>query len=315
MSRVLIIDDSATLRLMIEDTLRSSAVADECVTATNGAEGIKKLLNEPFDLVICDVQMPDIDGYRFLALKGEQEHIADIPVIMLTATANDVSSKVRCFEAGASDYVTKPYEREELVARVRTHLSLKQLRDELRRKAEQLELLTVTDDLTGLSNRRHFFARMETELVRGTRRSTPVGFLMLDVDHFKSINDTHGHQGGDLALAAVGRILKAEVRPYDVPARYGGEEFCVLLPDTSAEQAIEVAERLRTSIEQLELEHDGQRFGLTVSIGVSVSDRSPVNASDLIKRADQALYIAKSEGRNRTAPCATRVSARYLNSA
>ncbi|MEO1482041.1 MAG: diguanylate cyclase [Myxococcota bacterium] len=298
MSKVLIIDDSPTLRDTIAEVLREHEVASDFATAANGLDGLKRLLNEPFDLVLCDVEMPGLDGYKFLALKKEQDSIADVPVIMLTGIAGDVSSKVRCFEAGASDYVTKPYENEELVARVRTHLSLKSLRDELRQKAEQLELLTVTDELTGLSNRRHFFQRLETEIVRGDRRSTPVGFLMLDLDHFKSINDTYGHQGGDAVLVGVGAVLKRAVRPYDVPARYGGEEFCVLLPDTTADQAMEVAERLRKSIETLDVHHEQKRIPVTVSIGVSSAEGEPVDAKALVKRADQALYVAKSNGRN-----------------
>ncbi|MEL6546648.1 MAG: diguanylate cyclase [Myxococcota bacterium] len=299
MTRILIIDDSSTIRDAMVETLRSHGVAEQFATASNGLAGLKELLNGEVDLVVCDLEMPDLDGYKFLSLKKEQLSVVDIPVVMLTGVANDVSSKVRCFEAGASDYVTKPYEPLELIARVRAHLSLKLLRDELRDKAKILEELSATDELTGLTNRRRFFEHLRVELSRAERHKTPTGLLMMDIDHFKSINDIHGHQGGDLALAAVGKLLKHRVRAYDIAARYGGEEFCVLLPDTPLKDAQEVAERLREGIEAIEVRHDGEPVSLTVSIGIAHAHGIAVEGPLLIKHADAALYAAKSAGRNR----------------
>ena len=244
--------------------------------------------------------MPSYDGLKFLALKGSRKELDPVPVIILTAEG-DAEKKAELLARGASDYVTKPFHEKELLARVRIHHKLKVLQDELREKNELLEQLSVTDPLTGLFNRRHLMTKLERELARTGRYRHPLSVVMIDLDHFKQVNDEFGHAMGDEVLRNVGRLLREEVRGTDVAARYGGEEMTLLLVHTDLPGAESMAENLRQKIRALRApgvrggaEADGELRG-----GVDGADEPPPTAIDLLQQADAALYRAKKLGRNR----------------
>lgn len=296
---LLIIDDSATIRQQVSDIIADNHLFAKVLQASDGVEGFKLLVNNHVDVILCDVEMPGIDGLKFLALLQSREDLRDKPVIMLTSH-DDVATKVRGLESGASDYITKPFEPQELIARIKVHLQLKTLQDELRRSNRLLMELSQTDPLTRLCNRRSLTEMLENELSRCNRNIVPCSLIMCDIDHFKRVNDEYGHQAGDEVLVAVAELLREHLRPYDLAARYGGEEFCLVLPETNLTHAAEVAERIRKRIEGCKFTGNLARLKLTVSLGVaSASGRSEQPEDDLIRRADEALYLAKNNGRNR----------------
>lgn len=297
---VLIIDDSETVRARVQEALGNSDVATRFLFAKDGIEGFKLLLNNAVDLILCDVVMPGIDGFKFLSLKRSKPEFSEIPVIMLTGTAADVKAKVKGLESGAHDYVTKPFDEQELVARVRVHLKIKALQDELREKNQRLEELSNTDGLTKVTNRRHFMELLDLEFLRARRYGTELSYVMVDIDHFKSINDQHGHQVGDVALVTVASVLREDLRKHDVIGRYGGEEFVLMLPQTALDGARVVAERYRKRIEDAVIQAGDLTLRVTASLGVSSTALAGADTVDELARlADAALYQAKREGRNR----------------
>lgn len=296
---VLIIDDSEPIRRHVERVLRDHHVADDFLTASNGMEAFSLLMKHPVALVFCDVEMPGFDGFKFLRLKASKTELEDVPVIMLTGK-EDVRAKVRGLSEGASDYLTKPFHDEELVARAQVHLKLKELQDELRDKNALLEELSRTDGLTGLLNRRSLVELLNAEFAKCERYRTPLSLVMVDIDHFKKVNDTHGHLVGDAALKVLAGVLRAELRTCDAAARFGGEEFALLLPQTDREGAIVAAERCRAALERAAVPTEGGVLHITASFGVATCPESNVaSLDDLVGLADQALYRAKNDGRNR----------------
>jgi len=222
-----------------------------------------------------------------------------IPIILVTVK-NDVDSKVAGLKLGADDYIGKPYNPMELRARVESMLRIKALQDRINAKRRELEELSLTDDLTRLLNHRAMQKRVRDEFSRAQRYNDPLSLLMIDIDHFKAVNDTHGHQAGDRVLAALAATIAASVREIDVVARYGGEEFLVILPQTHFTGSLAVAERVWRAVGETAYEHNGKTLQLTVSIGVSFYPGKSVDGADrLIALADEALYQAKREGRNR----------------
>jgi diguanylate cyclase (GGDEF)-like protein len=296
---ILIVDDSEAIQHHVERVLSAQQEEFEVLTAKDGLSAFNLLVHNKVDLVLCDVVMPGIDGFKFLTLKNSRPELADLPVIMLTG-ASDVSEKVRGLEAGAADYLTKPFHDQELVARVRVHLKLRALQEELLVKNEQLHLLSQTDGLTGIWNRRHLMEIGEVELDRARRYRIELGCIMLDLDHFKLVNDQHGHLVGDQVLSAVALQLQQDLRKCDLAARYGGEEFMLLLPQTGLGGARTVAERQRLAVAALRVPAGTAEVRPTVSLGVAAYPTHPAeNIEDLFRHADQALYRAKEAGRNR----------------
>ncbi|HKO49469.1 MAG TPA: diguanylate cyclase [Polyangiaceae bacterium] len=296
---ILVVDDSASIRGQIRAVLQQVEGFDEFIEAGDGLQAFKLMLDRQPDLVVCDLIMPVFDGLKFLALRATRPELANIPVIMLTAEG-DADRKLEVFDQGASDYVTKPFNDRELLARVKVHYRLKVVQDQLREVNKRLEALADTDGLTGLFNRRYFDALLLRELQRTERYKTPLGLVLLDIDHFKRINDSLGHSMGDEVLRNVSRVVTSSVRVTDSAARYGGEEIAIVFTQTTAPGVTEVTERLRQRLADFSHEYLGNRVQCTASFGISVCDgRGPTpNAKELIDRADRALYRAKRAGRN-----------------
>jgi len=296
---VLIIDDSDKLREQIAQTLQEAAFFDLIHQAGDGIQAFKTLLGNQIDLILCDLEMPRMDGQKFLGMVATREELRSIPVIMLTGR-EDRELKIRLLGHGASDYITKPFDPGELVARVKVHLKIKALQDELKQSNELLKQLSNTDPLTQIYNRRYMMEMMSKEMKRAERKGTHLSLIMMDIDHFKKVNDLYGHQSGDKVLQTAAKLVSMDIRSYDCAARYGGEEFVLVMPETTHENALTIAERIRGRI-QLHT-YTGPLKGLktTISMGVATYP-TPFIASidDLIREADEALYRAKGAGRNR----------------
>jgi diguanylate cyclase (GGDEF)-like protein len=297
-TNILVIEDSITIRKEIIETLQFNSIATCYHEAGDGLEGLKILLGNKIDLVVCDVEMPRLDGFRFLAMARAREELQDIPILLLTGKG-DMESKVRGLEQGASDYITKPFDASELVARVKIHLKMKRLQDELLRANELLLEISHTDHLTGLYNRRYLMDILEREYPRTKRTGSSLSFLILDVDHFKYINDKFGHQEGDAVLARAAAVFRDQLRGYDTPVRFGGDEFVAVLPEASLSDALVVAERVRKALVQIAFTGKLEKVRISASLGVAVYPSTGVDTvEDLIREADNALYRAKARGRN-----------------
>lgn len=289
---VLIIDDSKTVREATLGLLKDEGVFTFYHAAANGESGLEMLQEHAVDVVLCDLEMPGMSGFEVLHTLRSAEQFVDLPVIMLTGNENQ-KDKICGLELGASDYVTKPFDPGELLARVKIQLKIKLLQDRLKELAN-------TDSLTRLSNRRRLFEALNREHERSQRSGQPCSLVMVDADHFKSVNDTYGHHLGDEVLVTIADHLRESMRIYDLAARFGGEEFALLMPETDLDQAAAIAERLRLSIETIEFSDELKPLKLTISAGVATFPGPGVKTvDDLIRMADHALYRAKDAGRNR----------------
>jgi len=298
---ILIVDDSHSVREEIKKALSEAEGDFTFLEAENGLDGFKLLLENQIDLVLCDLVMPQMDGFKFLSMKGSRREFDDIPVIMLTAVG-DMEKKIRLLSAGAGDYLVKPFHPGELRARALVHLKRKLLQDELRRKNQLLMKLSTTDGLTRIFNRRHFLELAHAEIERSHRQRLNASLLILDVDKFKEINDTFGHQVGDTVLVALCDEMKKRLREYDIFGRYGGDEFTVLFPHTTLDEAYDIAERLREHISVLSIKAlKGTHIGISGGIADLGHTRGSLEA--MIKSADGALYKGKAAGRGRIVVC------------
>lgn len=298
-SCVLVIDDSAVIREQVLRTLRDVSIFDRYMEAKDGLEGFKTLIESKADLVICDVDMPRMDGFKFLQLVDSRPELQGVPVIMLTGMM-DFNSKIRGLEQGASDYLTKPFDAGELVARVKVQLKIKSLQDELKKANELLKRLTNIDHLTNLFNRRYLSEILDGEFFRARRKNEHLSLIIVDIDYFKNVNDTYGHQNGDVVLAAVANLAQSQLRVYDSAARYGGEEFVLVIPGTSLHGGVMVAERLRQAVLEYSFPSPMEDMTVTVSAGVATFPSPQIDSVDsLFRQADEALYRAKQNGRNR----------------
>jgi diguanylate cyclase (GGDEF)-like protein len=300
-SVILLVEDSAAHRAELRRALETSPEIGEVIEATNGLAGLKTLLSRPLDAVLCDIELPSLDGEKLLAAKQQRAETADIPILFVSANRNP-DRKARLLERGASDIIEKPFHPAELLTRIGIHLRLRQLRNELREKNAQLEQLSTGDALTGLSNRRFADQFLEREIERARRHGHPFSILLADVDHFKQVNDVHGHGVGDAALRHVAGVLAQRTRTTDACARWGGEEFLMGLVHVPAEGALTLAERQRASVAAAPLPLPGGALELTISIGIAtfVAGDTP---ESLVAAADRALYQAKRAGRNRVEVC------------
>ncbi len=301
-ARILLVDDSPAIRKQIRTALEGGMTIDQVFEAEDGIQGFKLLVEQRPDIVVCDLVMPVADGLKFLTLRGAKPELADIPVLMLTSEA-ELSRKVEVFERGAADYVTKPFSDRELLARVRVHFRVKALQDELKEANARLEELATTDALTGLYNRRYLDTVLFSELRRTLRYKAPLTLVLIDLDHFKLVNDSYGHALGDVVLRNVANLITRQARATDVVARYGGEEIVLVLPHTDARGGGELSERLRKLIADATHLQGDVSVKVTASFGIATYVASPqaLNPEELLRQADEALYEAKRSGRNRVA--------------
>ncbi len=298
MQTLLLIEDSAAHRAEIRRVLEPSGLFNHILEAEDGIEGLKLLISERVDLVLCDLEMPGLDGEKILQIKESRLAGREIPILFLTAST-DLERHVRLLESGASDTITKPFHPADLLARMRLHLKIKRLQDELREKNDVLSAMSTTDHLTSLRTRRYLGEVLAVEVLRAKRYGSPLTVIMADLDHFKSVNDTYGHATGDIVLKGASEVLRDNLRATDVAARWGGEEFLVVLPETDLDGGTLWAERWRGGIEQSDFESsDGRHLKVTLSVGVAAYEPSIANAEVLIDVADKALYRAKEGGRN-----------------
>lgn len=265
--------------------------------ATNGEQALSRMNTALPDLVLLDLMMPEMDGFQVCENLRTNPDRREIPIIFLTAS-QEKKHLLQAFDRGAVDYITKPFNPPELLARVKTHLELKHTRDELKKAVAELEKLATTDSLTGIANRRSLLLMGENEFLRARRYNRQLSVLMLDVDRFKQINDTYGHAVGDEALTAIAKAIVSTLRKGDSFGRFGGEEFLAFLPETNLDYAVEIANRIRTTIAELSLFSRKKLVQMTISIGVTEYTQEDDSIDTAIKRADRGLYYAKHRGRN-----------------
>ncbi|MDH4232017.1 MAG: diguanylate cyclase [Nitrospirota bacterium] len=303
-ARVLLVEDDPIQAGATKEILEKAGY--DVVCAADGISAIKEVKTNKPDIILLDVILPSLDGYEVCRWLKLEEPTKGIPVIMLTVKT-ELSDKISGLHIGADDYLPKPYNELELNARIYASLRTKALQDELKSKNRQLEevlakveYMAITDVLTGLYNRRRLHLSLTKEFERSKRYATPFSLILMDLDHFKNINDTCGHLAGDMVLQEVAKIIQKNIRDVDTAARYGGEEFIILLPNTKKEDAVHSAERMRLSIENHKFP-DTQNVVITVSIGIAgVPDEDLTTEDKMIQCADIALYKAKHNGRNRT---------------
>lgn len=266
----------------------------------NGADGLTALQSHEWDLCLLDRQLGDMDGIDICRqIKAEPRF--DTRQVLIVSGCTSTEDKVEAFALGADDYIPKPFVPVELLARVKAARRVVEMQKQLVDMAKQLQELSARDALTGAFNRRHFGITLENAFKHSERYHRPLSVALIDVDCFKSINDSFGHQAGDLVLAEIARRFAKSVRASDYFARYGGEEFVVLLPETMLEDAVQFSEKLRTVIAGMPVTTaDGKTLPVTVSVGTaSAAHTRFTSPSELIAAADQALYRAKRNGRNR----------------
>ena len=305
-ARILVVDDDADTVTTLSDWLTRQEY--DVLSAKTGEGALTEAHDRRPDLILLDAGLPDLDGITVASRLRADRRTALTPIIFVTGR-KDIKHKVACFEAGADDYVTKPFDFIEVETRLRAVLKKKELRDELqranralRRANRSLKKLLITDEKTKLHNFRYFQETIGEEFRRAVRYGSSLSCIMLDLDHFKDINDTLGHCIGDRVLEEFGRILTDSAREIDMVARYGGEEFIVILPHTDGPQAFTVAERIRRNTMAGTFTADEAPLKLSVSCGVATFPVNPAikSGDDLVHTADQALYAAKKAGRNRT---------------
>jgi two-component system cell cycle response regulator len=299
---ILVADDEPINRKLIQRRLERAGYS--VLVAENGREAVEAALAHLPDLIILDVMMPVMDGLEACRLIKDNEATRAIPVIFLSAR-DETDVKVSGLSLGADDYISKPFKAEELLARVEVAMRLKRERERLRRSAEEAHATalvaqerTMTDALSGMLNRYGLQRVLAHEYAEARRYTRPLSCLMIDLDNFKTINDTFGHLAGDVALKQVAGILNEIVRRSDMVSRYGGDEFLVLLPETDLEGAEALAEKIRAAASSRKFGDGSPHFQVTLSIGAATlaDDES---GNDMIARADMALYTAKEQGRDR----------------
>ncbi|GMV27117.1 MAG: hypothetical protein AMXMBFR58_31480 [Phycisphaerae bacterium] len=287
--QVLVIDDSMDVHRLLRARLRTEEL--EFREATDGQAGLAIAEEHSPTVILLDLDMPGMDGFEVLRILKENPRTLQIPVIVLSGLQSS-QDKVTAFDLGAVDYVTKPFDLTELRVRVRAAIKMQRLIRMLAQKAQ-------IDGLTGLWNRVFFNSRLAEEMGRLSRREGNLALAVVDIDHFKSINDTYGHPAGDAVIQGLAKLLVRECRHTDSVCRYGGEEFGVIMPDTGAMDARNVAERIRAAFEQLSWPRHPERKA-TVSIGVAaVAGTGALTPEALLEIADKNLYTAKNSGRNR----------------
>lgn len=292
---VLVVDDEEIMQEVMRDILRESGYGVDA--AENGEIALAKVEKNSYNLVFADIRMPVMDGMEFLKRAKDLE--PDLDIIMMTGYAS-VDVAVEAMKLGAVDFITKPFNLEHIRIVASRAIERKELR-KLAEEGEYYKRLSLTDGLTELYNHRHFYRLLNIEVSRSERKDYNFCVLMIDVDDFKVYNDTMGHTDGDYVLRFLAWLLKHHARMPDMVCRYGGEEFSIILAETNAAEGKLAGERFRRIVEKTEFDHQNvQPSGnLTISAGVACFPDDSRSPDDLVKKADEALYQAKREGKNR----------------
>lgn len=304
-SKVLVVDDIPVNRKLQKTYLDAEGYS--VILAQDGIEALQRVEEELPDLILLDVMMPKMNGFQVCKELKNNNNTRFIPVILVTAL-NEIEDKIKGIEAGADDFICKPFNKLELLARVKSLLRIKHLHDELEQKIRELEAakkelyeLAITDGLTGLNNYRYFNEQLKHELSRAKRHNLNVSAIMLDIDYFKNYNDTNGHPAGDEVLRTIAKLIHSNIRKIDIAARYGGEEFALLLVETDKNSAAIVADKIKKIVEDYPFinQETQPNNKITVSIGVATYPLDNNDPDQIISIADQRLYKAKELGRNR----------------
>jgi two-component system cell cycle response regulator len=295
--KILIVEDETIFRRMVKKYLLEAGY--DIVEAEDGQSAWELFQHEPFHLVITDWMMPRLNGPELvqkIRTSGQKNYTY---IIMLTAM-DDKDNVVLGLESGADEYLTKPFNSRELVARVASGMRILKLEEQLMQAHQQMEILAMRDGLTGLLNRRAIEEYAEAEFNLTVRKERAMSVILVDIDHFKNVNDQFGHKFGDHTLQQVAKILKKDLRTYDRIGRWGGEEFILILPDTQLMDAATVAERVRVRIAEMKMSLENEEtFSVHISLGAACTTGQFSSLTKLIDAADQALYQAKQTGRNR----------------
>jgi two-component system cell cycle response regulator len=301
-AQVLLVDGRGSSQERIVRALKP--VAD--ITAISDPQAaLFEAAENPFDLVIVNTNFDDYDPLRLCSQLRSLERTRFLPLLLVTEHGDD-QVIVRALDLGVNDYIIRPIDPNELVARTLTQIKRKRYNDRLRLSVRHTIELAVTDALTGLHNRRYLDNHMKVLFARATARGRPLSVCITDIDRFKSVNDTHGHDAGDEVLKEVAARIRSTVRGADLACRFGGEEFVVVMPDTDSAAAALIAERLRNIIDQTPfvLKSTGASLNITASLGIACSRSGAETPEQLLKQADRALYDAKNSGRNRVVAAA-----------
>lgn len=296
-TRILFLENSDHDYRKLIRCLRNHKEQIRAARARSIQSAFHRLNRQPFDIVCLDYHLPDGNGHDFLMRMRESG--LDIPSIVITAESDPMTA-AQIIQAGAYDYLTKQkLSRSPLFRIIMNSLEKASLQKQIQEAQKRIVEMSILDDLTGLYNRRYFIGTLEKEISRAARYSSPLVLCMMDLDGFKSINDTYGHQAGDLVLRAFGEMLRRSIRVSDTPCRYGGEEFALLLPNTDPNEAKALGERLRDNLESRRFEWNGQKLQITLSLGLAPLAHGPFpSLSGLVAMADEALYAAKRQGKN-----------------
>ncbi|HEY8462650.1 MAG TPA: diguanylate cyclase [Bacillota bacterium] len=319
---VLMVDDNPHNLRILTEMMEENGY--ETIVALSGKKALELVTIEKPDLILLDVKMPEMDGYEVCRILKADSLTRDIPVIFITVQS-DVDDVIKGFESGAVDYISKPFNILELQMRTKTHLEVKQARDaqklyneelektnlelkkaneiirtqneQLREIAFRLEQLSQTDALTGLYNRRYLIEKLEEEVARYQRNRKPFSLIIADIDDFKSINDSYGHECGDYILKQIAKILTVSVRDIDSIGRWGGEEFLILLPETPVNGAQILAERIKNNLHNNVIVYNGTLISATLTFGIAMFE-GEATVDAVIRQADYCLYEGKRKGKD-----------------
>lgn len=299
MERLLVVDDDPVVRDLIVDALATGGFnADAC---SDGLTALTMAAEKGYDLIVTDMRLPGMDGLSLI--NGLKTRGSTTDVIVVTGYGT-IENAVQCMKAGAMDYIIKPFNVDQILLAVNKSLEIRELRERARER-ELYRELSYMDALTGVYNRRYFDEALKAELEKARLHNSTVVLFMVDVDDFKLYNDNNGHQMGDEALSAMGKLLKGACRGYDIVTRYGGEEFAIIFPGADTAYAAELANRIMKEVAGHEFKGAGNLPSgmLTVSIGVACYPTDATNADDLVRCSDAALYDAKRSGKNQVRLC------------
>jgi len=298
-AKILVIDDNKINSNKVVKALEGDS--HTVISVTSSQQGFDAFRDKGFDVVVASLLLRQEDGLRLTSQLRTNEESRQIPILLIVEE-EDTTRLAKGLDLGANDYIVKPVDPAELCARVRTQVRRKRYQDRLRGNYERSITMALTDSLTGLHNRRYLEAHLGGLIKRAQETQKPLSVLMFDIDHFKQVNDVHGHRVGDEVLQEIANRVRRNVRGFDLATRYGGEEFIVIMPDTGIDVAMTVAERLRIKIAETPFSTSSVKMAelpITVSIGISILSNDCDAPEALVERADVALYQAKNSGRNK----------------